>query len=150
MKNNEDNFIKPRKLSEDSIKNNDGEIEEKSDKLIINKKPHIEKINQINHKDINNNSTINFEKILKEKKKNKLKLKPNTKIDKENSKTKEINENQELNQKPSSKTIDLTNGNLNPCFDQKKINALVEISQNKWNIPNHIQILIQIVIMSII
>ena len=118
IKNREDYSFESSKSSEDSFKNNDNEVEEKSDKFLINKKLQI-------------NEAINSEKIQKKKNKNKLKLKMDNAIDEENYKAKEINEIEELNQKQSSKTVDLANRNIKPYFSQKNINTLFEISENK-------------------
>ena len=118
IKSKEDYSFESSKSSEDSFKNNDNEVEEKSDKFLINKKLQI-------------NEAINSEKIQKKKNKNKLKLKMDNTIDKENSKTEKIDESQEPYQKQSSKTVDLANRNIKPYFSQKNINTLFEISENK-------------------
>ena len=142
------------KLTNDSsYDNNDDEIiEEKKDKYLVNKKLNKEKKNEINIKQISRSNTepeLNFEststnkKNQKEQKEEKFQTEEkaqteekeekkiqeiNTSLNEENSKIDKKVENQI--KKPKSNKIRLSHRDK-PILDQKKINVLFEISENK-------------------
>ena len=142
-------LLKSIKLSKDSSYDTEDDdiIEGKKDKPLVNKKVNKEKKNKINIKQIFRNNTepeLNFENTSinernqKEEKEEKIIQEINSSLIEENSKNSKKVENQI--KIPRTNKLNLSQrGKIN--LDQKKINVLFEISENKdENIENNSEV----------